>query len=285
MISLFRRPQEGVRAITSHTAGDALGLLAQSPALNALAGARLEEIRSSLTLGREFSGLFTGGEITAVLWHGVSLSLYGSVSPAELDALADRALMRNPRFSSITGDSAAVRDLFTRLRDRIQKPRDERWRQPLLAASAAPQCLLSEELRPARPQESELVYPAAVAMFIEEVGVDPTRFDGGRSYRARVQQMIRERRTYIVRRGDELVFKADVGALFQNTAQIHGVWTDPAHRGQGIAREAMAALVPLVRADHASEVTLYVNDFNTPARRAYDAAGFRQVGEVATLLF
>lgn len=285
MISLFRRPQEGVRAISSATAADGLRLLADAPAVNALSGARFEELRSSLMLGREFSGLFRGGEVTAVLWHGVSLSAYGTASPADLDALADHALLRNPRFSSIMGESRIVQELFTRLRDRIQTPREERWSQPLLAASATPICQLSGELRPAWPDEADLVYPGAVAMFVEEVGVDPTRFDHGRSFRARVQQMIRDRRTYIIRRGDDLVFKADVGAVFEGTAQIHGVWTDPRFRGQGIAREAMAALVPMVRAVHAAEVTLYVNDFNTPARRAYDAAGFRPIGEVATLLF
>ena len=40
-----------------------------------------------------------------------------------------------------------------------------------------------------------------------------------------------------------------------------------------------------VRRDHAGRVSLYVNDFNEPARRAYAAAGFRQAGELTTLLF
>jgi predicted GNAT family acetyltransferase len=47
----------------------------------------------------------------------------------------------------------------------------------------------------------------------------------------------------------------------------------------------MAELVALVRRDHAPQVSLYVNDFNEPARRAYAASGFRQVGELTTILF
>ncbi|MGL5851834.1 MAG: GNAT family N-acetyltransferase, partial [Phycicoccus sp.] len=31
-------------------------------------------------------------------------------------------------------------------------------------------------------------------------------------------------------------------------------------------------------------VTLYVNDFNLPARATYDRLGFRQVGEFSTVL-
>ena len=34
----------------------------------------------------------------------------------------------------------------------------------------------------------------------------------------------------------------------------------------------------------ASEATLYVNDFNTPAIATYEAVGFRRVGTFATIL-
>jgi predicted GNAT family acetyltransferase len=35
----------------------------------------------------------------------------------------------------------------------------------------------------------------------------------------------------------------------------------------------------------APSVTLYVNDFNEPARRVYARCGFRPVGTFATVLF
>src|SRR5699024_11193582 len=135
---------------------------------------------------------------------------------------------------------------------------------------------------PAVPGEEEAVFPAAVAMFREEVGIDPLAGDGGRSYRARVADLIRRRRTYVVIEEGEVRFKADVGALFGPVAQIHGVWVRPAHRGRGLGRAGMAELVRQVRRDHAPQVSLYVNDYNEPARRAYAAAGFRQVGELTT---
>jgi predicted GNAT family acetyltransferase len=47
----------------------------------------------------------------------------------------------------------------------------------------------------------------------------------------------------------------------------------------------MIELVERVRRDHCPQVSLYVNDFNEPARRAYAASGFRQVGELTTILF
>ena len=45
----------------------------------------------------------------------------------------------------------------------------------------------------------------------------------------------------------------------------------------------MADLVRHVRADHAPTVSLYVNDFNAPAPRAYEAVGlsaWRRHGDV-----
>jgi predicted GNAT family acetyltransferase len=46
----------------------------------------------------------------------------------------------------------------------------------------------------------------------------------------------------------------------------------------------MAAVVELAR-QIAPVVTLYVNDFNTPAKRSYERVGFRTVETFATILF
>ncbi len=47
----------------------------------------------------------------------------------------------------------------------------------------------------------------------------------------------------------------------------------------------MAAVVSYALAEFAPRVTLYVNDFNTAARATYRRVGFRQVGEVMSVLF
>ena len=58
----------------------------------------------------------------------------------------------------------------------------------------------------------------------------------------------------------------------------------PSWRGQGLAAPAMAAVVEQVRAEVAPVVTLYVNDFNTPARATYARVGFTEFGSFATVL-
>ena len=47
----------------------------------------------------------------------------------------------------------------------------------------------------------------------------------------------------------------------------------------------MAAVVELVRAEIAPVVSLYVNEFNRPARAAYERVGFRQTETFATIMF
>ena len=67
--------------------------------------------------------------------------------------------------------------------------------------------------------------------------------------------------------------------------QIQGVWVAPAQRGRGLGTAGTAAVVEYARTVIAPVVSLYVNDFNTPARVAYRRVGFREVGRYASVLF
>ncbi|ATG55373.1 GNAT family N-acetyltransferase [Brachybacterium ginsengisoli] len=280
---MFRR---GGRVRSVRTGGHeaALALALSEPVTNALAGARLRELDRSVGLAQEFS--FCGEEMSpeGLLWHGVNLAPVSATDHA-LEEFGRFQASRARRSSSVVGDRRSVEVLWEHLSGAWGADvREYRWSQPLLLAEDAP-ALDQVGLRAALPGEEGAVFPAAVAMFREEVGVDPLLGDGGRSYRTRVTELIRQRRTYVVIENGLVHFKADVGALFGPVAQIHGVWVRPTHRGRGLGRAAMAELVRQVRRDHAPQVSLYVNDFNDPARRAYAAAGFRQVGELSTILF
>ncbi|HJB10036.1 MAG TPA: GNAT family N-acetyltransferase [Candidatus Brachybacterium merdavium] len=281
---MFRR---GARVRPVRTAGvsAALTLALSDPLHNTLAGARLREVGHAGNAAQEF--LLAGDEHRpeGLLWNGVNVSPLSATAQA-LDDFGRYLAPRTRRASSVVGDRGAVEALWQHLAMRWgAEVREYRWSQPLLLADGAGTALPPAGLRAARPGEEDAVFPAAVAMFREEVGVDPLAGDAGRSYRRRVTELIRAGRTYIVTRERQVVFKADVGALFGGAAQIHGVWVDPARRGAGLGRAAMAELIGHVRHDHAEQVCLYVNDFNEPARRAYAAAGFRQVGELSTILF
>jgi len=66
---------------------------------------------------------------------------------------------------------------------------------------------------------------------------------------------------------------------------VQGVWVHPGFRGRGLAAPGMAAVVRMARASISPVVSLYVNDFNTPARATYLRAGFHEVGEFMSVLF
>ncbi|MGP5050361.1 GNAT family N-acetyltransferase [Brachybacterium alimentarium] len=280
---MFRRAGR-VRAVRSSGLDAALAHALTEPITNALAGARLREVGRTVSVGQEFSVAGDENRPDGLLWHGVNLSPISATGLA-LDEFGRYVAARSRRCSSVVGERAAVEKLWGSLSDQWGPAvREYRWSQPLLVAEGDV-AVGPSGLRAALPGEEAAVFPAAVAMFREEVGVDPLLGDGGRSYRARVDGLIHYGRTYVVIEDGEVLFKADVGALFGPVAQIHGVWVRPDQRGRGLGRTAMADLVRQVRRDHAPQVTLYVNDFNEPARRAYAAAGFRQVGELSTILF
>jgi uncharacterized protein len=81
------------------------------------------------------------------------------------------------------------------------------------------------------------------------------------------------------------VFKAELGSVIPEGAQVQGVWVNPRYRGRGLAAPGMAAVVQYVRARIAPSVSLYVNSYNTRAIRTYERVGFRRVGTFATVLF
>jgi predicted GNAT family acetyltransferase len=63
------------------------------------------------------------------------------------------------------------------------------------------------------------------------------------------------------------------------------VWVRPECRGQGVAAPGMAAVVVEASQSIAPLVSLYVNDFNSPARAAYRRVGFTETGRLMSVLF
>ena len=141
------------------------------------------------------------------------------------------------------------------------------------------------DVRLVRPGEVGILLPASVAMFTEEVGVSPIGVDGGAAYRARVTELVAGGRSLAKIEAGQVVFKAEIGAVTAQACQVQGVWVPPELRGRGHASRGMAAVVRFARRSLAPVVSLYVNDFNTPARAAYRRVGFTEVGTFMSVLF
>jgi predicted GNAT family acetyltransferase len=185
----------------------------------------------------------------------------------------------------VVGPADEVQALWALLRPRWGPARDVRPVQPVMVIDGPPRVVPDPLVRRVRMEDFDALWPACVAMFTEEVGVSPTSGDGGASYRARLEQLIRSGRAFARIEGGQVIFKAEIGAVTPQACQVQGVWVHPDFRGRGLAAPGMAAVVRLARASISPVVSLYVNDFNTPARATYVRAGFREVGEFMSVLF
>ncbi|WP_189328875.1 GNAT family N-acetyltransferase [Actinoplanes ianthinogenes] len=229
-------------------------------------------------------GYEPGRRIESIIWSGAHLVPVGATPPA-VAAFAD-LLGAEPRIcSSIIGRAEAVLDLWDRLGPHWGAARDVRPNQPLLVTDQAPLVPADPEVRLVRPSEVDQLFPAAVAMYTEEVGVSPLQDDGGRGYRRRVAELVKGKRTYARFAGGQVIFKAELAIITRRTTQVQGVWVHPEWRGRGLGTGAMAAVVSDALRRVAPTVSLYVNDYNTPARRVYQRCGFVSAGSFATVLF
>jgi hypothetical protein len=224
-----------------------------------------------------------GRRLSSLCWVGANI-VPVHASPSAAAAFAELMAGEPRGCSSIVGTADAVLTMWNLLAPRWGPARDVRGCQPLLAADRPASVRADPGVRLVRLDEVAALYPAAVAMYTEEVGVLPAA-DGDPSYHDRVLDLVRARRAYARFVEGRVVFKAEVAVVTRHTAQIQGVWVDPQWRGRGLATEGMAAVLADVLHRLAPTVSLYVNDYNEPARRAYARCGFREVGTFATVLF
>ena len=231
----------------------------------------------------EHRGAKSGG-LPGLCFSGPNLiPLRGNASA--LRSFADRALRRQRICSSLVGPAEQVLGLWDELAGEWGPAREVREDQPLMALDTQPLVPADRLVRPVRPDELDRYLPAAIAMFTEEVGVDPRAGDGGTSYRARVAELIASGRAFARFENGEVVFKAEIGALSRNVGQIQGVWVHPDRRGRGLGTTGTAAVVSRLVNGMSRTASLYVNSFNSPALAAYRRIGFSQVGRYATVLF
>ncbi|MEP7022908.1 MAG: DUF4081 domain-containing protein [Actinomycetota bacterium] len=235
-------------------------------------------------LGAQLWGYSDGGRLTSLCYSGANL-VPVAATPAAVAAFAGRARLQGRRCSSVVGPAESVQELWGLLAPYWGRPREIRARQPVLTISGEPLVPPDPLVRQVRPDELDILLPSSVDMFTEEVGVSPVGPDGGSAYRARVMELIRAGRSFARIEDGRVIFKAEVGSVTPQVCQIQGVWVPPDLRGRGIAARGMAAVAATAMATIAPVVTLYVNDYNTPARAAYSRAGFTEHGIFMSVLF
>ena len=286
MSVLSRVRGSGVRTLGVADMADVQMLLARDPVSNVFVASRVEATGlDAWRLGGEIWGYHVNGRLESLCYSGANL-VPVEAGPDAVRAFADRARRQGRRCSSIVGPADAALALWRQLKPSWGLAREVRACQPLLAIRGSSQTVQPDfRVKPVRPDELDTLLPACVAMFTEEVGISPLGEDDGNSYRARVAELVHAGRAFAWMDDGHVVFKAEVGAVTADACQIQGVWTNPALRGRGIAAAGMSAVVEYALRDFASVVSLYVNDYNAPARAVYQRVGFEEIGAFASVLF
>jgi predicted GNAT family acetyltransferase len=279
------RTSQSLRVLGPSDVAAALEVIGTDPVVNVFA-----DYRTRITqldprwLGGEMWGYFDGDRLASMCHVGANL-VPVNASPEACDAFIDRAIRSGPRSSTIVGPREAVETLWAGLGEHWPTPRDFRWDQPHLVATTEPTVPRDPLVRRTAKDEVDVLYPACVAMYTEEVGISPEQ-DGGRDlYRARVNQLVGRGWSFSRIEGGRVLFKAEVACATPAACQIQGVYVDPELRGQGLCTAGMATVVDICLREIAPAVSLYVNGHNEPARAAYRRAGFEQTGTFATIMF
>lgn len=258
-------------------------LLARDPVANCFVASRLDA--GVLGTGPGELWGYPAHDPRSLLHVGANIVAVNADAEA-LDAFA-LDLGRWRRFVAIVGPAPVALGLWRRLTDRWGRPyadpRLVRERQYLMVRSTPSPAAPDPRVARASASDFESYLAGAVAMYREELDEDPlaTNFVGYRRY---VRSLIDARRAFAVVEDGEVVFKADLGAVSPQVAQVQGVWVAPRLRGRGLSVPAMAAVTNAIVAE-GLVASLYVNDFNAAAVACYRSCGYAVVDEFASILY
>jgi RimJ/RimL family protein N-acetyltransferase len=102
---------------------------------------------------------------------------------------------------------------------------------------------------------------------------------------AEVARLLAHRIGWVLVHGDAPVAYSAFNAWLPDVVQVGGVWTPPALRSRGYARCVVAGSLVDARSEGVERAVLFTDRGNAPAQRAYEALGFRVVGEYGFVIF
>lgn len=279
------RTHRGLRVLGPADLPDVVALLARDPVVNVVADYRARTTQlEPRWLNGEMWGCFADGELVSVC-HSAANLIPAMADQRAAELFAAKALSQRRRCSTLLGPSEAVDAMWEVLRLSWPAAREVRRRQPHLEAARPSSVQPDPEVHLTTMDQLDVLYPACVAMYTEEVGVSPEENGGAALYRARVAQLVSRGWSFSRIEDGRVIFKAEVAAASPYACQVQGVYVAPDRRGEGLGSAGMAAVVALAQRHIAPVVALYVNEHNVAARRVYEAVGFVQTATFTTIMF
>ena len=229
------------------------------------------------------------GSLPALCYAGANLVPVEAHRRRPRAAFADRARRQGRRCSSIVGPADAVAAAVGAARAGLGPgPRRPRRASRCMVIDGPPAaCRPTRWCAGAHLHELDLLMPACVAMFTEEVGVSPAGGDGGARYRARVAELVRRGRAFAPDRGRPRSSSRPRSARSPAAAcQVQGVWVAPEPPRPGARRAGHGRGRASTRAARRA-AGQPVRQRLQHRRRAprTTRVGFREVGSFATVLF
>ncbi len=275
-----------LRPIDAHSAAQLWSVIKANPVRHSYVASRLEQHGLAGITRRtlEIIGAFDGERLDSAMLFGANL-IPIETSQESQRLFAEVLARQGRRCSSIVGPANEVLQLWAMLEPHWGTARAIRGNQPVMMTQNLSELMADDRVTYSTLMDLDILFPACVEMFTNEVGLSPLAKGGGMSYRNRINELISNRRSFVRIDNDQIAFKAEVGCVGAEVAQLQGVWVNPDLRGQGVGRHALASVVKYVLQDIAPTVSLYVNDFNRNAIAMYEKVGFKQVDSFATVLF
>ncbi|MEO6912687.1 MAG: GNAT family N-acetyltransferase [Candidatus Baltobacteraceae bacterium] len=272
----------GVIRLTRENEAAALAFLSQYPINNAFLIWLIQRDRSPATR----LAIFVCSQdacVVGVAYFGPQVVL---AAKSDTEAVASFAHLaqgyRGERM--IVASRATARSYWEAVRAWHVRPRVIRDIQPLLTVDRGN--LRGDQsdvgVRCAQLSEVDEIAANSAQMIAGELEYDPRQFTP--EYTANVRRMIERRLWWLGERDGNRFFYCHIGAQTDATLQLQGIWTPPKWRGRGLASAALAGVCSRLLTQTPT-ISLYVNDFNTPALRLYDRVGFTKIGELSTYLF
>lgn len=272
----------GLRPLGPDDLHDVEALLAERPIENLFLASKIAQFGIDRRRVGRLHGFERDGRLTAVCLDG------GTIFPAGFDPDAVPAFVRaiGPvrQATSILGPCMTALGVYVGLVERWpggwRQVSNVRQRQPLMLLDRPPVVDGDERVRLLTTRDFDSYLAASVHMYTEEIGSSPFKYGSG--YERFVKERLKQDDAYGIVVDGEVVFKADLGPKLYGHTQLQGVWVHPELRGRGLSVPALASMMRQVM-ERFPLVSLYVNDFNTPAIRAYERLGFVTVGALATV--
>ena len=132
--------------------------------------------------------------------------------------------------------------------------------------------------RQAEASDSDLMTRWRVGYALEALG-DTDSAQLWQQIRTNLQKTIAEGTIWILEENGRPVSSTGFNTTTAEAVQVGGVWTPPELRSRGYGRGAVAASLLAVREQGVETAVLFTGEENIPAQKAYEALGFRHIGD------